>query len=142
MAGVIGLVTGGVPYVINTLRVIAHENPAGASDFAAHGPQAMGLSLEWAMLSSAMGIVLGILLLWAGIAYLRGYAWADLIGWVYVLVGLAVNCTDMLIFTFKARPSAIRSWLLLIDGVAFVIPMVVAVWLLRRRRRRLRCLLE
>lgn len=133
-AGVIGVVTGAVPLAINAARAFFHESTSIRIDLAAHGVEAMGLSVEWALLSCTMGVLLGILLLWAGRAWLRGRATAPLLSWIYVLAGLMVNLVDMLIFLFLARPGAMRSRMLFLDGLATLLPVVVAAWLIARRR--------
>jgi hypothetical protein len=135
-AGVIGVATGAVPLAINAVHVVRHQTPAAGSNLAAHGVAAMGLSIEWALLSSAMGLLLGIVLLGAGFAWRRGRASAPLITWLYVLAGLMVNVPDMLIFLFKARPGPTRSLLLTFDSVALALPILLAMWLLSARGRR------
>jgi hypothetical protein len=132
--GVIGVLTGVIPLAINTCRVLAGSDAWGTVDLAAHGVEAMGLSVEWAMLSSALGAYLGVLLLWAGAGWLKGRAWAPLVSWTYVLAGLTVNVTDMLIFAFRARPGPMRSRMLVFDGIALLIPVVVAAWLIGRAK--------
>ena len=133
--GVIGVIFGLVPLGINTLRIVSGHNPLAATDFAAHGVEAMDLSVEWAMLSCAMGTYLGALLLWAGFGWLRGRPWAALVTWMYVACGLAVNVTDMTIFIFAARPGIMRTQMLVLDGIATVIPVAVTAWLIRHQRR-------
>lgn len=133
--GVVGVVVGLVPLAINTLRIVAGWDLWGAGDLAAHGVEAMGLSVEWAMLSCVMGTYLGALLLWAGFGWLRGRPWAVLATWMYVAGALAVNVTDMIIFTFAARPGAMRTQMLVFDGIATAVPLVAGAWLIRRRRR-------
>ena len=96
-AGAVGVITGIVPLTINTLRIVVDEHLWNLLDFAAHGVESMGLSLEWGMLSSAMGMCLGVLLLCAGRGWRKGYAWAAPVSGAYVLTGLAVNISDMLI---------------------------------------------
>jgi hypothetical protein len=56
--------------------------------------------------------------------------------WIYVAGGLTVNVTDMIIFAFEASPGFMRSQMLVLDGIALVFPMVVAVFLLRWQRNR------
>jgi hypothetical protein len=133
--GIVGVITGVVPFTINALRILADENLWGTVDFAAHGVESLGLSVEWGMLSSAMGAYLGVLLLWAGRGWLRGSRRAALVSWVYVLSGLTVNVTDMIIFAFRARPGPMRSRMLVFDGIALLIPILLAAWLIRLRRR-------
>lgn len=131
--GIIGLVTGAVPLVINGLRIVADEDLWDMVDTAAHGVEAMGLSLEWAMLSSAMGTCLGIFLLWAGRAWFTGRPEARAVTFCYVICGLLVNGTDMAIFAFHTRQGPMRSTMLFFDGIALAIPVVLGLWLLRNR---------
>lgn len=135
--GVAGVLTGLVPFTTNGLRIVAHEELWNVVDLAAHGVEAMGLSVEWGMLSSAMGTVLGVLLLWAGVGWLRGRPWAPTVTWAYVLAALGVNVTDMIVFVFRAKPGPMRSHMLVFDGIALLVP-VAAAWCLLRRARRAR----
>jgi hypothetical protein len=132
--GAVGVVTGAVPFTTNALRMLAREDLWNVTDLAAHGVEAMGLSVEWGMLSSAMGTFLGALLLAAGFGHLRGRPWARLVSWVYVAGGLTVNVTDMIIFAFRAKPGAMRSHMLVLDGIALLVPVALAAWLLWGRR--------
>ncbi len=132
--GVLGVVTGVVPLAINGLRVVGDEHLWGAADVAAHGVEAMGLSIEWAMLSAAMGACLGVLMVWAGVGWIRGRAWAGTVSWTYVLAGVTVNVCDLLIFAFRAKAGAMRNGMLAADSVALVIPLVLGVWLVNGRR--------
>jgi len=75
LAGALGIVTGVIPLTTNAMRILVNENLWNVVDLAAHGVEAMGLSVEWGMLSSAMGACLGVLLLWAGAGWLKGRAW-------------------------------------------------------------------
>ncbi|MFB3891628.1 MAG: hypothetical protein ACE15C_06345 [Phycisphaerae bacterium] len=134
-AGAVGVVTGLVPLTINTLRIIVDPGLWGLLDLAAHGVEAMGLSMEWGMLSSAMGVCLGVLLLWAGSGWLKGRHWAAPVSWAYVLVGLGVNISDTIIFACRARPGQMRTTMLLADAVALLIPVLLAIWLIRRKSR-------
>lgn len=133
VCGVIGLITGLVPFVLNALRILLDPDQLHRAGLAGHGVEAMGLSVEWGMLSSAMGTCLGALLLWAGIGWRRGRHWARPVTWAYVLVGLGVNITDMLIFIFHATASAMRTHMLYLDGLATCLPVVLMIWLLRSR---------
>ncbi len=131
--GIIGIVTGVVPLVINGLRIVADEDLWNTVDTAAHGVEAMGLSVEWAMLSSAMGTCLGIFLVWAGRAWRAGMPEARPVTWCYVICGLLVNGTDMAIFVFQTRQGPMRTTMLFFDGIALAIPVVLGVWLMRNR---------
>lgn len=127
--GAIGLITGLVPFVTNGLRIVVAPDLWNAVDLAAHGVEAMGLGVEWGMLSSAMGASLGLLLLAAGWGWRKGAPWAAAVTYCYIVVGIAVNFTDMAIFLFKAKPGPMRSQMLFFDGIAFAIPVALAVYL-------------
>ena len=132
-AGLLGVVTGLVPLTVNALRIVADEKLWGAVELAAHGVEALGLSLDWALLSSAAGAGLGVLLLCAGLGWRRGVPWAAPVSWAYVVMGLAVNATDLLIFALRARPGPTRTTMLLADGVAVLIPLALAAWMIRQK---------
>ena len=134
-AGVIGVLTGIVPLTTNALRILVDEDLWHVVDLAAHGVEAMGLSVEWGMLSSAMGTCLGAMLLCAGVGWRGGRPWATAVSWAYVFAALAVNGTDMIIFLFRARPGPMRTQMLVFDGIATLFPLLVAGWLIRRRPR-------
>lgn len=133
-AGVLGMVCGIVPFVITGLRIATGRSVPAEMDWLAHGIESLALSAEWAMLSSAMGTFLGIMLLWAGAGWIRGRPWAAAVTWMYVLAGLTVNVTDMIIFALKAKDGPMRTDMLLLDGVATLIAAGLAAWLLLRRR--------
>ena len=132
--GVIGVLTGAVPLTTNGLRILVDPDLWNVVDLASHGVEAMGLSVEWGFLSSAMGTVLGVVLLWAGVCWLRGYPCARRVTWNYVLVGLTVNVVDMIIFAFRAKHGPMRTQMLFADGIAMLIPIVLGVWLIRQVR--------
>jgi hypothetical protein len=139
VAGVIGVVTGLVPFVGTSLRLVVDENLwkiPGTEDLAAHGMESMSLSLEWCMLSSAMGTYLGVLLLLAGFGWVRGRPWALPVSIAYVLGGLAVNFTDLVIFLFRAQSGLMRTLMILFDGIAFLIPLFLGIYLLGITRNR------
>jgi hypothetical protein len=129
VVGAIGVVGGIVPFVVTTLRILVRHDLWGTLDFAAHGVEAIGLSLEWALLSSAMGTFLGGLLIWSGAGWLKERDWATVATWVYVACGLTVNVTDLLIFAFWARPGAMRTAMLVFDAIALLIPVALVFWL-------------
>jgi len=149
--GIIGVATGVVPFLTNSLRVVWGQTgdeilqraleigrsipligrPLFTGDLAAHGVEALALSPEWAMLSSAMGTYLGFLLIISGRGWIRQRTSAPAVTWLYVICGLAVNLTDMLIFIFRAKPGQMRCHMLVADGVAFLIPAFLLVWLLK-----------
>jgi len=87
------------------------------------------------MLSSAMGLCLGFLLLWAGACWLRGRDHAAAVTWAYVLAGLTVNIADMYIFALRARPGPMRTSMLWADAAALTLPVVLGIWLTLRRRK-------
>ncbi len=138
-AGVLGLASGVVPFTINALRLVLGKSPIHLPDTYAHGLEAMDLSLEWAVLSSAMGTCLGVLLLWAAVGWLKGRTWAATVSWAYVLAGVAVCGPDVLIFAFRAQPGPTRTHMLAADSVALFIPLALALWLVLTRKSRSYC---
>lgn len=134
LIGVIGVIAGVIPLVTTGLRIVVNDDLWNVVDLSAHGVKAMGLSVEWGMLSSAMGTCLGIFLLWAGIAWIKGRPEARAVTWCYVICGMLVNLTDMTIFFYRAKPGAMRSHMLVLDGIALAIPVVLGVWLIANRR--------
>ncbi len=130
-AGLIGVATGAVPYLLSGLHVVLGRDPWAAPDVLMHGVRGLGLGMDWCMLSSAMGVYLGGAMIWSGWGWLRGRPWAILASWVYVACGLTVNVTDMTIFLFRARPGDMRTRMLLADGVALLIPLLLGAWLAR-----------
>ncbi len=135
LVGIIGVVSGIVPFTINALRILVDEQLWNMLDFAAHGVESLGLSMEWGLLSSAMGTYLGVLLLLAGTGWLKGRARALPATLAYVSCGLVVNVADMIIFAFRAKPGPVRTQMLVFDAIALLIPIGLGVWLLRRRGR-------
>jgi len=134
LVGVIGVIGGLIPLTSNALRVLVNWELWNKIDLDSQGVEAMGLTVEWGLLSSAMGTFLGIMLLWAGAGWIRGRPWAAAVTWMYVLAGLTVNVTDMIIFALKAKDGPMRTDMLLLDGVATLIAAGLAAWLLLRRR--------
>ncbi|MCY2928006.1 MAG: hypothetical protein NTV86_00650 [Planctomycetota bacterium] len=134
VAGAVGVITGAVPLAINAVRVVTGCGLRGG--LAGHGVEALGLTVEWGLLSSAMGVCLGVLLLAAGAGWRNARPWAAPISWAYVLFGLGVNASDMTIFLFRSTPGPTRTLMLLSDGVAFLIPLALALWLATRSRER------
>jgi hypothetical protein len=133
-AGIIGVIGGAVPFAHSAARILVREDLWRDAGIASHGGEAMWLSVEWVMLSSAAGTYLGGLLIAAGLGWMRGRPWAPAVTWAYVFGGIAVNVTDMLIFAFRARPSPMRTQMLLLDGVALAFPCAVALALFLRGR--------
>jgi len=136
VAGIIGVLTGAVPFVVNALRIVRGPEWWQTSDWAGHGVEAMGLGVEWGMLSSAMGLCLGVILLWAARCWFRGLDHAPVVTWAYVLFGLGVNVTDMFIFALNAKPGRMRTHMLWADGAALAFAVMVGLWLLVRRERK------
>ncbi|MFW6159106.1 MAG: hypothetical protein ACOC8E_07100 [Planctomycetota bacterium] len=138
IAGMVGLVAGLVPLIVNGARMLTRADPFRAlvqrAGEAGHGVEEMGLHLDWAVLSCALGTYLGALLLIAGIGWIRGRRWASSVTWAYVGCGLTVNITDMFIFYYQARVGPMRSRMLLLDGIALAFAVLVFVWLFGIRR--------
>ena len=135
VCGGVGLVMGLVPFAVSMLRLAGVDFGRSAEDWAAHGVGALGLSLEWAALSSACGAFLGGLLIAAGLGWRRGRPWAPLVSLVYALLGLTVTGTDLAIFAIAAKPGFMRSSMLFLDGVAFAVAAAVLLGLIAWRRR-------
>ena len=135
VCGGIGIVTGLIPFAVSTLRLAGFDLGLGPHDWAAHGAQAMGLSVEWAALSSASGTFLGGLLVAAGIGWRRGKPWAPLVTLIYALDGMVVTGVDLTIFALAAMPGRMRASLLFLDGVAFALAFACLAALILRRRR-------
>ena len=107
----------------------------GAADWAVHGVDALGLSLEWAVLSSANGAMLGVLLLAAGLGWRRGRGWAPVVTLVYAVGGLLVNGVDLAIFATLSPPGPARTTMLALDAVTFGVAAIVLIALVAWRRR-------
>ena len=140
VCGGVGVVTGLLPFAVSLARLLGHDFGRSAEDWAAHGVEAMGLSLEWAALSSANGAFLGGLLVAAGLGWRRGRAWAPLVTLLYALLGILVTGTDLAIFALAARPGAARASMLFLDGAAFALAAAtlaaLIVWRCRQAMRR------
>jgi len=136
VCGGVGLVTGLVPFAVSALRLLGFDLGLGPDDWAAHGVEAMGLSLEWAALSSICGAFLGALLLAAGLGWRRGRPWAPLVTLLYAIDGLLVTGTDLAIFALAARPGRMRTSMLIADAVAFALAVGVLAALIAWRGRR------
>ncbi len=130
VAGVIGVIGGVVPFSLNAFRILGGEKTWSSSSLAGHGVEALGLSVEWAMLSSAIGAYLGALLLASGRAWLKGLDAARLLTWIYVAGGVTVNATDLAIFLFHAETGPLRVQMILLDGIALAFPVAVGILLL------------
>jgi len=135
VAGGLGFVAGLVPFAANLLRVLGCDCDLSPEHWAAHGPGAMGLGVEWALLSSADGAFLGGLLLAAGVGWRRGRPWAAPITLAYALGGLVVCGTDLLLFALHATPGRVRSLMLLLDSLAFAFALATLIGLMVWRNR-------
>jgi len=135
--GAIGFLSGAVPLLVNIVRLLGGSLGRSADDWAAHGVEALGLTVPWAALSSADGTFLGVLLLLAGFGWLRGKDWAPLITLLYGIHGMTITGLDLLIFSTRAEPGRMRDLMLVLDGIAFAAAATafvgVAIWWFRRR---------
>ncbi|MBM4041331.1 MAG: hypothetical protein FJ290_22750 [Planctomycetes bacterium] len=140
VCGGVGVVLGVVPFVVSALRMAGFSLGLGPQDWAAHGVEAMGLSVPWAALSSACGAFLGGLLLAAGLGWRRGRPWAPLVTLIYALLGIVVTGTDLVIFALAARRGPMRTSMLIADGLACALAAatLLALILWRRRQARVR----
>jgi len=138
--GLIGVVTGLVPFVIALARLAGLPVGGGRWDWLAHGMRELGLSAEWAALSSASGTFLGILLVAAGIGWRSARPWAPLLSLLYALDGLVVTGTDLAVFVVAARPGPMRKAMIAAESLAFGLALAVllglAVWWSRQRSTR------
>ncbi|MFW6163277.1 MAG: hypothetical protein ACODAJ_10960 [Planctomycetota bacterium] len=136
LCGAVGVLTGGVPFVVGALRVAGCPFAQRAADWAVHGVEALGLGLAWAVLSSANGAMLGGLLLAAGVGWRRGRPWAPAVTLAYAVGGLLVNGVDLALFALLAHPGPTRSTLLVLDSLTFAVAAVVLIALVTWWRRR------
>ena len=136
VCGGVGLVTGILPFAVSVLRMMGFRLGLGPQDWAAHGVEAMGLSVPWAALSSACGAFLGGLLVAGGLGWRRGRPWAALVTLIYALLGILVTGTDLVIFALAARRGTMRTSMLIADGLAFTLALgtLVAIILWHRRQ--------
>ncbi len=135
VCGGVGLVTGVLPFAVSMLRLAGFDLGLGPRDWAAHGVEAMGLSVAWAALSSACGAFLGGLLLAAGLGWRRRRPWAPLVTLLYALLGILVTGIDLAIFALAARPGGRRTSMLIADGLAFALAAGVLAALIIWRSR-------
>ena len=135
MCGVVGVTTGVVPFLIAGLRLAAVAWAERAADWAAHGMDSLGLSVEWAVLSSACGTMLGVLLLAAGTGWRRGRAWAPVVTLIYAVGGLVVTGVDLAIFIVVSPHGTARTSMLVLESIAFAIAAVVLIALVTWWRR-------
>lgn len=137
VCGGVGLVLGIVPFAVSLARMAGCDFGLAHEDWAAHGVEAMGLSLPWAALSSVCGAFLGGLLLAAGLGWRRGRPWAPLVTFIYALLGTLVTGTDLAIFALAARPGTMRTLMLVADGLACALAtgtlLALAAWHIRQR---------
>ena len=127
--GVVGVVTGLVPFAIALARLAGLAVAAGRWDWLAHGMRELGLGAEWAALSSACGVFLGALLIAAGIGWRRGRDWAPLVSLLYALDGLVVTGTDLVVFALAARRGPMRNIMLAAETLAFGLALGVLIGL-------------
>jgi hypothetical protein len=136
VAGGLGLVAGVVPFAANLPRVLGHDFGRPEYGVVAYYPWAMGMSVDWALLSSADGAFLGGLLFSAGVGWRRGRPWAPLVTLIYALGGILVCGTDLLLFTLHAKAGCVRSLMLTLDSLAFAVALLtligLTVWWKRR----------
>jgi len=135
VCGGIGIVTGAVPFVVCLVRLFGFDLGVDPEDWAAHGVEAMGLTNEWAALSSAEGAFLGGLLVAAGLGWRRGRPWAPLVTLIYGTNGILVCGTDLVIFVRSATPGRVRTLMLILDGAAFALALCVLFGLIIWWRR-------
>jgi len=137
VCGGVGLVAGLVPLAVSALRLAGFGLGLGPHEWAAHGVEAMGLSVAWAALSSACGAFLGGLLIAAGLGWRRARPWAPTATLIYALLGITVTGTDLAIFALAARPGRMRAAMLIADGLAFALALgtliALLAWHCRRR---------
>jgi hypothetical protein len=140
VCGVIGIVTGLLPLVLNVLRLLGCTFGLSRESMANHGVEAMGLSVPWAVLSCWDGAFLGSLLVAAGLGWRRGWRWAPLVTFLYAVHGTMITGLDLLIFATYARPGRMRDRMLVLDGLACALAVTVlvamVVWWWRRRAAR------
>jgi len=134
LCGIIGIATGALPLAASVARMAGCHPGLGPLDWAGHGARATGLGVEWAALSSACGTLLGGLLVAAGLGWRRRRPWAPLVTLLYAISGLVVNGTDLTIFALAARPGPVRTALLILDSLAFALPILCLLALLRWRQ--------
>jgi len=135
LCGVVGVTTGGLPFLVAALRIAACAWAESAVEWATYRLDSLGLSLEWAALSSACGAMLGALLLAAGVGWWRGRAWAPAVTLIYAVGGLTVTGVDLVLFVVLARPGAERTNMIVLDSLAFAAAAIVLIALIAWWRR-------
>jgi len=133
VCGWIGILAGAIPFAANLVWLTIGPHVAHLPDLARHGPESMGLSVEWALLSSAEGFFLGALLVVSGFGWLRNRSWAATVTLLYGLNGVLVTGCDLVIFAWKARPGTLRTLMMAADGIAFGVACSALAWLVIRR---------
>lgn len=133
--GGVGVVTGAVALAVLTLHVLGVDVRIPPEHWASHGPAAMGMGVDWAMLSSACGVWLGGLLWASGVGWRRGRPWAFLVTVVYGLNGMVVCGVDLVLFGLFATAGPMRTAMLVADGVAFAVAASSLAGALAWRRR-------
>ncbi|MFB3892552.1 MAG: hypothetical protein ACE15C_11080 [Phycisphaerae bacterium] len=134
LIGCASTLSSSVPFVFNALRITVRDDLWNLVDLSRHGVETMGLSVEWGMLSAAMGMYLSLLMAWAGIGWWKGRPWAATTTWAYVACGPAVTFTDLIIFIFAGRPCGLLSRLIFFDALGLLLPVALGLWLAARSR--------
>jgi hypothetical protein len=132
LAGCVGFIAGLVPFCVALIQLWARVRKMETSflfTWLDHGARVMGLSLEWVLLSSTAGMVLGIFLIWSGIGWIKNYRWAPVITFAYVTGAICINAVDLIIFFLLAKPCVIRDMMIILDLLAFSFPIVIVLWL-------------
>ena len=132
VCGGVGIVLGVLPLAVSALRLFGCTFGRTPEDWAAHGIEAMGLHLEWALLSSAAGAMIGGLWLASGIGWRRSRPWAPPVTLIAAINGLVVDGVDLVIFAAAAKPGTVRTSMLIADGFAFALAagalVGLAIW--------------
>lgn len=132
VAGCIGFVAGLVPFCIALIQLWNQTKTLSVCPvftWIDHGARAMGLSLEWALLSSTAGMILGFFLMWSGIGWMKNYSCARIITYAYIISGISINAVDLIIFFIVAKAGVIRNTMIVLDIFAFFFPVIIAIWL-------------
>lgn len=132
VVGCIGFIAGLVPFCIALIQLWNHvKTPSVSPVFTLldHGARAMGLSVEWALLSSTAGMILGFFLMWSGIGWMKNYSWARIVTYAYIISGISINAVDLIIFLIVAKAGVIRNTMIAFDIIAFLFPVIIAIWL-------------
>lgn len=131
VCGVVGVLSGALPLTVNFLRMLGFDWGMSPETWADHGVEAMGLGIEWAVLSCVDGTFLGGLLLAAGYGWWRGRRWAPLVTLIYCIHGLLVTGADLAIFATRAKVGSMRTEMLILDGLACAVALTTLLLLTR-----------